>query len=349
MNGSHSKLLVYGRLLLVTAGVFASTVASGQDLLIPDTSESKTGTWIATAEAQALARDTVPTMPFSGTDDDFDGEAEIVQTTDDLSFDYAVGTRLELGRWISETSTLQVVYFGLESFSSHAEQVNGPGQLLSPYSRFSSFSFGSIVGFDDAQRHELDYSSQIHNVEVNLQRHAVSETNWGGGLLGGFRLVAIDEDFWFRSFAPGTGPDGMDTSGTARNQTSNVLLMGQVGADVDYAVSDHLKLDGAIRAGLGVNLGESRGLFEQSIVTVNRTEYGATNQSVCTLIETGVGLEYALTEHWSLQGGYSVIIISGLLLAPEQFDIAAGYDGLQLDDTGMSVYHGATLGATCQW
>jgi opacity protein-like surface antigen len=349
MNGFHFGILSSSRVLLlaITGVLTPLTLRAQDDPTLGDW--SKAGTWIATAEAQALARDTVPTMPFSGIDADFDGEAEIVQATDDLAFDYSVGTRLELGRWISETSTLQFVYFGLESFSSHSERVDAPGRLLSPYSGFNSFSFGSIVGFDDAQRHELDYSSEIHNVELNLQRHAVSETNWGGGLLGGFRLVTIDEDFWFRSYAPGTGPDGIDTFGTARNQTSNVLLMGQVGADVDYAVTDRMKLNGALRAGVGCNLGESRGLFEQSIVLINRTEYGGTNQSVCTLIEGGVGLEYALTERWSLRGGYSVMILSGLLLAPEQFDIAAGYNGLQLDDTGLSVYHGATLGATCQW
>jgi len=57
-----------------------------------------------------------------------------------------------------------------------------------------------------------------------------------------------------------------------------------------------------------------------------------------------------LNRNWSLRAGYNLIWISGVALAPNQFDFTnTTTSGTTLADTGNVFLHGANLGLEAQW
>lgn len=113
------------------------------------------GCWYVIGEAQALTRDGVRTIPFTGIDTTGQGEVVIIQSTNELQFDCRVRTRLTLGRRIGENNLLEISYFGFQSFVVRSERGDANGELPSPFSGFDPFFFGTVVGFDCANIHQL--------------------------------------------------------------------------------------------------------------------------------------------------------------------------------------------------
>jgi hypothetical protein len=57
-----------------------------------------------------------------------------------------------------------------------------------------------------------------------------------------------------------------------------------------------------------------------------------------------------LNDNWSLRAGYNLIWISGVALAPNQFDFTnTTTSGTTLANTGNVFLHGANLGFEAQW
>ena len=58
-----------------------------------------------------------------------------------------------------------------------------------------------------------------------------------------------------------------------------------------------------------------------------------------------------LNDVWVLRGGYSVFLISGVALAPDQldFNFATAPSGDQLDTDGSIVVHGVNVGLEANW
>lgn len=306
-------------------------------------------TWYAQSEALWLTRTRTDVIPFTAIDTTGMGDMQIVQSTNELDFGYEPGVRLTLGRRLDACNSLELSYFGLHDFDGSSEVISESAGLYSPYSRFQTGLFGYTIGFDLASVHRLEYGSNLHNAEFNFRRVGLTTGAIEADLLFGLRYLHIKERFAFFSMQPGGGIDGVDAFGTATNRTSNDLVGIQIGGQVRYNATERFGLAAQAKAGLLVNFASHDGTFTQDMGVVNSSNYSATGEALAGLIEVGLSGHYRIGSRLTLRAGYDVILLSGLALAPEQFDVYSGYFGSSLNDRGTVVYHGPSAGLELQW
>lgn len=308
-----------------------------------------THTWYIQSEALWLTRTRTDTIPFTAIDTTGWGDMQVIQTTDYLEFDHEAGVRLTLGRRLNEYNSLELSYFGLQDFDGSSEAIDASAGMYSPYSLFMTGLFGYSTGFDQASYHRLEYGSKLHNAEVNFRHRGPTVGSIETDLLLGVRYFNIKEQFGFFSMQPGGGIDGVDAYGTATNQSSNNLVGAQIGGQLHYNATEHFGLAARAKAGLLVNFASQDGTFIQDMGVVNQADYSARSEALAGLVEVGLAGHYRIGSHLTLRAGYDVILLSGLALAPEQFDVYSGYFGSSINDRGTVVYHGPSAGFELQW
>jgi hypothetical protein len=306
-------------------------------------------TWYVQSEALWLTRTRTDWIPFTAIDTTGMGDMQIVQSSDYLDFGYKAGIRLTLGRRLDACNSLEFSYFGLQDFDGSSTVLDPSGGLYSPYSRFQTGLFGYTFGFDQATEHQIEYESSLHNAEFNFRHCGPVVGSLESDLLFGVRYLNIKERFGFLSTQPGGGMDGVDAFGTATNQTSNNLIGLQIGGQIRYNATERFGLTARGKAGLLVNFASHDGTFTQDMGPVVHSDYSARGEALAGLIEVGLSGHYRIGSHLTLRAGYDVILLSGLALAPEQFDVYSGYFGSSLNDRGTVVYHGPSAGLELQW
>jgi hypothetical protein len=180
-------------------------------------------------------------------------------------------------------------------------------------------------------------TSEINSIEGNVWLHMSERVRW----MVGFRFIEFD-DHYSVDAAGGRVPD---TVVTLRNNAYNNIIGGQFGGD--------------IRAGqwgwLTADIGMKLGAYSNN-ATQNSREVDTAQPLDMSLRTKGTHLtwtaELNATLSWEvimdrlfLRGGYQMLWIDGLLLAPEQIgvnDFTAGTAGMRFDTAFL---HGAFAGA----
>jgi hypothetical protein len=182
------------------------------------------------------------------------------------------------------------------------------------------------VPFDQAG---AAYASQLHSGEINLRRSLDCRTTW----LAGFRWVELHEF----ALAQASGASG---SGDTAIRTHNHLYGCQIGAErVFWDGCGGFRLDGYIKAGVygnsGGHLAVSTGSFSVPDAYVREDHTAFVGQY-------GFIGHYPLTEFLSVFGGYELMWIDGVALAPNQLPNPT--PSTDFGDTAF--YHGGILGIT---
>ena len=302
-----------------------------------------------------------------------------LMTTKSISFNIEPGMRITAQRFLGSDLAkrdylLELSYFGLQDWDE-ARTITGQRVDLG-----GGFESGSLVsnfpltvgGFNRADVHRIEYSSQIDNVEMNLrvssrprrerlvyrpERGWMTEPSDGINLsmLGGMRLLVIDEAFDFMSRANITqnGTSLGIASGDYRIETRNRLWGLQIGLSID---SQTPRFAWAVTGRMGPYVNFMR--QQQNITFVDDADPFATaapdrdrrdnDERVAVVGQLSITGRFRLFEHVNLRAGYDFLWVQGLALAPEQLDFQM-ISTAPINRNGKTLYQGLSLGAELVW
>ncbi|MCS7166553.1 MAG: hypothetical protein RMI91_13370 [Gemmatales bacterium] len=274
-----------------------------------------------------------------------------VLNTDAGEFDHEIGARFLVGMFLDRNTSVEALYFGLHDWSKMAS-VTDPAQTLQPYwGQFGVPGGLDDSAFTDAFAHGFQYDSRLHNVELNLRQ-------WYSPYLStlvGFRYVYVRDKFAFFSFDDPGVPIGGPGFGLYQVNTKNHLLGLQIGADGSYPVLwDNLVLGIRGKAGLFINSAKQTSRFFNNPTGEGPITDAITDEDgnrLASLVEVGAYVTYWITPNIAVRGGYDLIYVAGLALAPENLDNSPLPLNARsnLKDNGDIIYHGPSIGVEFRW
>ena len=182
---------------------------------------------------------------------------------------------------------------------------------------------------------------RLYSCELNLQR-PVNE--WLTTLVG-FRWVEFYDDY----FAHGVESTASMPFSHAIN-THNHLYGFQIGEDaILFERNGRLRMDGFAKIGIFHNAAD------QNSNLIDPASFGelsvvANGSHTAFLCELGLIGSYRFSQHVALRGGYQIMWIEGVALAPGQIPVTNLIAGTaDIATSGGLFYHGATAGLEVTW
>lgn len=300
--------------------------------------------WYARAEALAL----MPTEPNRQTVSILNTTNLTVLDTQTPDFGYQTGTRVTIGKYLGNCFRLEGLYYGAQHWGdsdtvSSLALTGGAlnDDLISPFVAgagpgfdFDNFSFASV--------HNVAYNSELHNGEINLGIDGGKIGRMAPSGLIGIRYLSLNEEFTFAAL------DSFGDFASYRIQTNNNLIGPQLGGDLMFDVGQSGKFGIWGKAGFFANIADMDSAIINRGQLVRVTEND--DVAVSTILEVGMNGSVAVGRHVSLVGGYQVVYVSGLALAPHQLDFTATQQSQQtLNEVGYKVFHGPSAGIQLNW
>ncbi len=259
-----------------------------------------------------------------------------ILTTRELAFtNWAPGARLIAGYRFQNGNALEATWFGFQDFNASASANNGgavsaPG-ALGYYGYDYSFA-NSIRG---------SYNSQLENFELNWLRPLGRVT-----LLAGVRYISWNEYF---DISGASTYQGMPESSDYATWTYNNLWGAQIGtrAQGDWK---RLHWDITDKFGLFGNQFWQRTLIQDYGNQAVYEDNWLSHAGVAFVADLNLNLGVRLTDRLMLRGGYNLIWIDGLALAPNQLDFNLGANSGTAHNHGGSVLlQGVSAGLEARW
>lgn len=301
--------------------------------------------------------------------------ATTAMSTSDLDFDFDPALRVVVGHRLHDGWALEGSYLGLcdadagafRAAPSPASVLTFPGKLAD----------GANV-FSDIDRIWVDYSSALHSAELNLvcccgccrtcgdsgKTYSPKGECDEGDIrcrtvewLAGFRYLNLSErlNLYAERYQDPTenGPPQPE-QGIYDLRTSNNLFGAQFGARV-RRWRTKLGWEATGKAGIFGNGAQQ----EQCVLDYPlgerdkfplRPETSAAQGQVSFVGEVNLTGIYRLNDVWNLRGGYNLIWIAGVALAPDQLDFRGTLPaGDHLDSNGSVLLHGVSCGVEARW
>ena len=272
-------------------------------------------TWFATADAIIMQRISLNGAPIALRQSD----GSTALNSQDIHFNDAAGPRLTIGHRLNSYCDVQFVYYGIDG-SHGSGSASDPGGV-----RLSNIA-PSIAG----PGLSFDYSCRLYNGELNLRRKIED----GPTILVGLRWLELQD---------GLGASLTSALGSIPQwnvDANNHLLGVQLGAEGPFwPEGGRFGLDGFVKAGV----------YGCHASQVNSDQLdqpaGAETDRASFVGEAGLTAHFQITDHILLRGGYEVLWIDGIAMAPMQVrltDLSAGTTAINAD--GGVLYHGAFAG-----
>ncbi len=296
--------------------------------------------WTFRVDALMLQR-TIGTDNYLGSVYNFNSGATVANlTAADNGFSMQPGLRLQLELRVSDDISWEAIYYGLQNWQTgHTLTANpvGAGTVASSYYTQTDWligGFGTSLGYT--------YSSSMQNFEINRVRQREGYGNWTWGTLAGFRYFQWNEYF---------NLNGYDAYYPAFEnisvRTNNFLFGGQLGLQAQYNRNRfHLQMVGksALMANVAYihtsNLNSS-GYLYGSPPGFQGYSGGGYASNVAGVLDFSAIASYNVSPHFLLRGGYQLLYIPGLDLAPGQLDDTIHRGGVFL--------HGPMAGMEVNW
>lgn len=247
-------------------------------------------------------------------------------SSDDLDFDWAAGPRLTFIRHgiCGSCWDLEAAYFGIDGWSATADLADIDTFLTDPTINVVGVTPGTV-----------GYGSTLDSFELNFRRGYNDWLTW----FIGFRMLEVGEEL--TADFNGLASAGFDVN--------NHLYGGQLGLDAvlfDRGGPFYANLIG--KAGIYGNSADS--------VTTTVGVGGALPLVVANGDDTAFVGElsllagYRLTERMNIVGGYNLLWIDGVALAPDQLATTNIATGVATVDTSSTLfYHGFNVGLEYYW
>lgn len=276
-------------------------------------------------------------------------------TTRSMTPTTATGVRLFVGRHSDDATGWEMGYWSAYGWYGDA-RADVAGGLAIPG------DLGAAVdGWNTASTVRAGWSSSLNVVELNLLRSNFSEgcepcSRWPSrrcrqetefDWIGGLFWAGLDEQAALRVNTSASEPATAYRVATASN-----LFGGQVGAR-GRRTWDRFAVEGFLKAGLGgAWLSQSASPITSSLTLP--LEYRKGREGLDTgmgfLSSMNLSAIYRFTDVWGLRIGYNLAWLSGVALAPNQWDFTdTTGSGTGVRGAGGVFLHGANLGLEAQW
>jgi hypothetical protein len=306
--------------------------------------------WYVSAEALWLERSRSQRV--------FLGEEQVIGTptiagvldTEAADFNPEPGIRVLLGYRLTDALSAELSYFGVHDGNTSATLPLTNPALNGLVSNFLALATG-------ADALSFSYSSELHNAELAL-RSLTESDRLSLSILGGLRYVNLHEDCALGAVSAAFGASE-ETSAT----TNNHLVGLQFGGEAAYRLGERWSIGAVGKGGLYLNIADQRVRNVTSTAGVSTSVLDTTTSGnhLAGGFETGVVVRCRLSDSFTLRGGYQVLYLTGLALAPEQFTslnndlakfpqtITPGVTGAFLNDRGSLLFHGPSVGFEVAW
>jgi len=299
--------------------------------------------WTVDADALWLRPSSGENMILGRVFDVSSGTTVSTLSSGDATYPMQAGARFRLAFRVDEETRWEATYYGLQNFS--AGRAIKPdvlaGQIAtSPWTQSDQQPFG-IGGFDGGL--SFQDTARLHNVELNRQRQWINDSPWSVGGRIGIRYFQWDESCQLSGANSFPWPvyEEIDV------RSGNHLVGPQFGVELERRWDRlDLRLDG--QAGLFANFvrqtrwnGNSSGVQPGGFPPINLLSDGDQTVGLAGIIDFSVTGSYELAPHVALRGGYQLLYVAGLGLAPIQL---AGYSH------GSDLFlHGPSAGVEVIW
>ncbi len=296
------------------------------------------------AEALILERN-VSGTPFPLAVDATTGQT--LASTNDLDFPFSGGFRAYAGYRFCGCWAVELGYMGLfdaTASTSVTGDISLPGDL----------GPGTNVFFG-ADRLNYEYTSRLHGGELNFVCCCCCcetscepcivprccSTEW----IYGFRYLRIDELLTVSGERDEVG--GTET-GTYEVRASNDLYGPQFGLRLRHCRGPW-SVEGTGKVAVFGNDASTSQVLTDFPNFVLR-DVSASDGDVAFLGELNLSLIRQISDHWFLRGGYNLIWIDGVALAPDQLDFTlTSASGTTIDTDNTMFLHGVNIGFEGRW
>jgi hypothetical protein len=253
----------------------------------------------------------------------------------------------------------EVGYLGVYGMAARQQRVLGEPSLQAPG------ELGLVPsGFNDGVVAEAAYGSELNSAEANLVFHRFdggycrsSPRPWqrchgydGGHVdwLAGFRWAGLEE-----TATLGFQPPGVPAPNVYGVRSSSNLFAAQTGVRGRMAF-DRWALEGWAKVGLaGTSLDQSQSMsLPLASLEPWRSPRSSSTGGMGMIADMNLSAVWRLSDVWGLRAGYNLIWLTGVALAPDQWDFSARQDagaGTAIRSTGSVFFNGANLGAEARW
>ncbi len=287
--------------------------------------------WFVQADALFLERSNASDEILVSTGGD-SGFPQPVVTIDDLGTDFESGLRLSVGRLVNSDQSLEVAYFGLQSWGAEFTVSDPPPDTE------------TLFGGEFTVAHFVT-RSELHNAEINLRRHVFPSGRFSAATLVGVRYLSFKDRFVVSQDLV----DTMDSAGFRLFDINadNDLIGAQLGGDFLFSVTRRLRFGASGKAGLLLNLADLETIIDSR--DIGTIIVGDSNERLAGIVEVGLTATWQVTPNLAVRGGYQVIYVGGLALAPENYDPLSLVLDPHLKDNGDLVLDGPSAGLEAAW
>jgi hypothetical protein len=297
--------------------------------------------------------------------------AATVFSTSDLSFHFDPGMRVLVGHRLHNGWAVEGSYLGL--FDADAAALIAADSEEAVLTFPGTLAFGTNV-FADMDRIWVNYSSALQSAELNLVcccgycsscgDSADQDCSKGGysdhntrcrtvEWLVGFRYLNVSERlniYAERDQDPTDGETLRTEHGVYDIRTSNNLFGPQLGARI-RRWGNRLGWEATGKAGIfGSGAQQEQYVLDYPDTFPLRPETSAARGQVAFVGELNLTGIYRLNDVWNLRGGYNLIWIAGVVLAPDQLDFSGTLPaGDHLHSSGGMFLHGVNCGVEARW
>lgn len=313
--------------------------------------------WYARGEALFLNRSTAGDKVLSvldnGTFDNVTDDIPII-TTDSLDFgNYEGGYRTELGRSFGNGLALEGTFYMVDGWDARAQFTSNGlvatapiADALSPPT-LPNFAAFDVDDFYQALQHTFDYRSELLNAEMNV-RATWRWYNFVRSQSGGIRFLQVHEQLFFlsqddRLSVPPQGVFDAATSlfGEYDIKTKNNLIGAQYGEEIMTPLFGSATLTVSGKVGLYANdIEQNSSIVNNGVFLVNTQ---STDTNLAFVGELNVFTNIKVTDMLSIRGGYNLMWIDGVALAPEQYTFEPFQQSV-VNENGSLFLHGFSLG-----
>jgi hypothetical protein len=250
----------------------------------------------------------------------------------DFDFDYNAAPRLFIRHQNSRCNGFDIGYMGIDSWNDMKFRGDPVSPTLIGPGGFPFPSAGPGGVFNAA------YGSEFHSAEFNFRRRCNECTTW----VAGARMVDFSDTLIATSVAP-TAADFFTID------ADNHMYGFQIGFDTEVInCGGQFHVDTILRAGLMFNDADQTTnvpILSGAPAGVVATNVSADDDHTAFLGELGVRTMYELNDSVSVGGGYHLIWLEGVALAPDQIPVTSliGTGNAALDTGGSLLFHGAVL------
>jgi len=270
------------------------------------------------------------------------GQRPAILTTDALDFDYEWGPRITLGTWLNDCTAVEGRYYGLHHWKATAT-IFSP-DYPNPDEMAYDVPFDSdITGdFEDVERTNVTYRSEFHNAELNL----MSRRSECFSVFTGFRYINLLDELDLE--VTDIRPTRFEISNYLVD-AENHLVGWQLGGTFSRPITQRLSWDVGGASGLYVNFARQRTYMTDRNSSEVPRNYTKEQGELAFAGEVRFGLLYQVTSCMAVTGGYQLLWLEGVALAPEQLDFRTDTHQQDLNHDGSAFFDGGYIGCQIEY